>query len=135
VIADFCLADAEIIRFYASNQLHGNMDEMVASSTELYFKSETLSYAYSSDISAEWGHPPCVVIDMEFVHEAISVFFKLVFGEHRVGVQISRVLLHPDFDKNDFNPLSFEQILASARLRPLPPRFWSSYCPAATARH
>jgi hypothetical protein len=130
VVADFCLADADIIRFYASNQLHGNMDEMVMSSAELYFKGETLSYAYAADLSLAWGHPPRVVLDMEFAHDAVSVSFKLDLGEHDVGVHISQVHLTPGSNK-DFCPRSFAEVLSSARLRPLPTHFRSSYCPAA----
>ena len=135
VIADFCLTDAEIIRFYADNQLHGNMDEMMASSAELYFKGETLSYGYVAHVSSEREDSSCVVLDMEFVHDSITVFFQLIFGNYYIGVKISEVILDATFHKYDFNLSSFERILSSARLRPLPPRFKSSYCLAETVRH
>ncbi|UVF20283.1 hypothetical protein HPT29_003795 [Microvirga terrae] len=135
VIADFCLTDAEIIRFYADNQLHGNMDEMVTSSAELYFKGETLSYGYVAHVSAEREDAKHVVLDMEFVHDSVTVFFKIIFGNYDIGVQISEVLLDTAICQSDFNPSSFEMILSSARLRPLPARFKSSYCPAGALRH
>ncbi|MCG7392039.1 hypothetical protein MHY87_03875 [Microvirga sp. ACRRW] len=134
VIADFCLVDAEIIRSYVSKQLHGNMNEIVSSCAELFFKGHTLSYARSAGISTALGHPPCVVLDMEFAHDTVSVDFKLVLGEFSVGVHINRVLLS-EISETDFDPRSFAQIIASARLRPLPPRFRSAYCPANSLRH
>jgi hypothetical protein len=134
VVADFCLVDAEIIRSYVCNQLHGNMDEIVSSCAELFFKGHTLSYARAAGISTAIGHPPCVVLDMEFAHDMVSVDFKLVLGEHSVGVHINRVLLS-ELPEADFDPHSFAKIVTSARLRPLPPRFRSSYCPAASMRH
>jgi hypothetical protein len=134
VIADFCLTDADIIRSYVSKQLHGNMNEIVSSSAELFFKGDTLSYARAADISTALGHPPCIVLDMEFAHDTVSVYFKLVLGEFSVGVHINRVLLAED-PESDFDPRSFAEIITSARLRPLPPRFRSSYCPAASLRH
>jgi hypothetical protein len=134
VIADFCLTDADIIRFYVDNQLHGNMGEILASSAELFFKGHTLSYARAADISTALGHPPCVVLDMEFAHDAVSVSFKLILGECSVGVHINEVILADKLDA-DFDPRSFAEILTSARLRPLPPQFRSSYCPAASLRH
>lgn len=135
VIADFCLTDTEIIRFYADNQLHGNMDEMVTSSVELYFKNETLSYSHVAHVSLGREESSCVVLDMEFAHEPITVFFQLIFGNYYIGVKISEVLLDAAFRKSDFNPSSFEKILSSARLKPLPARFRSSYCLADTVRH
>ena len=135
VIADFCLADAEIIRFYADNQLHGNMDEMITSSAELYFKGETLSYGYVAHVNSGQEDSSCIVLEMEFVHDSITVFFQLIFGNYYIGVKINEVLLDVTFHKADFNPSSFERILSSARLRPLPSRFKSSYCLAGTVRH
>lgn len=131
VIADFCLTDADIIRSYVSKQLHGNMNEILSSSAELFFKGDTLSYARVADISTALGHPPCVVLDMEFTHDTVNVYFKLVLGEFSVGVHINRLLLS-ESPENDFDPRSFAKIITSARLRPLPPKFRSSYCPTAS---
>ena len=135
VIADFCLTDAEIIRFYADNQLHGNMDDMVTSSAELYFKGETLSCGYVAHVNTGREESSCVVLDMEFVHDSITVFFQLIFGNYYIGVKISEVLLDATFHRSEFNPFSFAQILSSARLRPLPHRFKSAYCLAQAVRH
>ncbi len=135
VIADLCLADPDIIMSYVNNQLHGNMDEIITSSAELYFKDRTLSYAYAADVSSQWGQPPCVVLDMEFMHEVVSVFFKLVLGEQHIGVQISRLLLDTGFDKMTFDAHSFSQIMTSARLQPLPSRFQPSWCKTEPVRH
>jgi hypothetical protein len=135
VIADFCLADADIIRFYADNQLHGNMDEMLTSSAELFFKGETLSYGHVAHVSTGRDDHSCVVLDMEFVHDAVTVFFQLIFGDYYIGVKISKVLLDPAFKRSEFNLSSFAHMVSSARLRPLPPRFQSPYCLAGTARH
>jgi hypothetical protein len=135
VIADFCLADADIIRFYADNQLHGNMDEMVTSSAELYFKGNTLSYGYVAHVCVGREEASCVVLDMEFVHDSVTVFFQLIFGNYYIGVKISEVLLGATLRKADFTPSSFARILSSARLRPLPARFKSSYCLAGSMRH
>jgi hypothetical protein len=135
VIADFCLADADIIRFYADNQLHGNMDEMMTSSAELFFKGETLSYGHVAHVSTGRDDHSCVILDMEFVHDAVTVFFQLIFGDYYIGVKISKVLLDPAFKRSEFNLSSFSRMVSSARLRPLPPRFRSTYCLAEAARH
>jgi hypothetical protein len=135
VVADLCLADPDILISYANNQLHGNMDEIITSSAELIFKDKTLSYAYAADVSSEWGHPPCVVLDMEFVHGAVSVFFKLVLGEQHIGVHINRMLLDGNLNQADFDASTFDQVLTSARLQPLPLRFQPSRRLANVVRH
>ncbi|WP_262027314.1 hypothetical protein [Microvirga sp. Mcv34] len=135
VIADFCLTDPEIIRFYADNQLHGNMDEMVTASAELYFKGRTLSYGYVSHVNSSREEASCIVLEMEFNHDSVTVFFQLIFGNYYIGVKISEVLLETALRKTDFNPMFFGRILSSARLKPLPARFKSPYCPAGTMRH
>jgi len=135
VIADFCLTDVDIIKFYADNQLHGNMDEMLTSSAELFFKGETLSYGHVAHVSTGRDDHSCIVLDMEFMHDAVTVLFQLIFGDYDIGVRISTVLVDPDFHRSGFNLSSFARILSSARLRPVPPRFQSPHCLAASARH
>jgi hypothetical protein len=135
VIADFCLTDTDIIRFYADNQLHGNMDEIMTSSAELYFKGETLSYGHVAHVRTARGESSCIVLDMEFVHDAVTVLFQLFFGDYHIGVRIREVILDPVLHRSDFNLSSFARILSSARLRPLPLRYTSPYCIAETSRH
>jgi len=135
VIADFCLTDAEIIRFYVDNQLHGNMDEMVTSSAELYFKGETLSYGYVAHVSPGREETSCVVLDMEFVHETVTVQFQLIFGSCYIGVKINEVLRDGTSGTELLTPASFARILSSARLRPLPSRFQTPYCLSESTRH
>jgi len=135
VIGDLCLADADIIMSYATNQQHGNMREIITSSTELYFKDNTLSYAHGADVSLEWGEPPSIVLDMEFIHGPISVFFKIVLGGLYIGVKINRILLNEGTDKASFDIAAFGHILTSARLRPLPSRFEPAYLPKGATRH
>jgi hypothetical protein len=72
---------------------------------------------------------------MEFMHDSVTVFFQLIFGKSYIGVKISEVLLDATFRRTDFSPASFERILSSARLRPLPARFKSPYCLAGSMRH
>ena len=134
VIAEFCLTDSDIIRFYADNHLHGNMGDIMMSSAELFFKGETLHYGYAANAGTGQGDSS-IVFDMEFVHGAVTVFFQLIFGNRDIGVTITRIILDDSLDEADFDPSSFARILSSARLRPLPLRFMSSYCQGETVRH
>ena len=119
VVAEICLTDASIIIAYICNNLHANVEDLIDSSTELYFKEGTLCYGHSADVNFEWGKAPAVILDMEFVHQSATVFFKLVLHGFYVGVAIQRILLsnksgHPEIDLQ-----SFERALQEARLSPL----------------
>jgi hypothetical protein len=135
VIADLCLVDLDIMHSYAGRQLHGNIDEILAAATELYFKEETISYVQAISVASDLEQHSCIVFDLEFNHDSISVFFKLFLGEYHAGIHINSVLLDADFNASDFNETYFSHVLASARVRPLPPRF-RSFCHTTEAvRH
>ena len=133
VIADFCLTDAEIIRFYADNQLHGNMDDMMTSSAELYFKGETLSYGYVAHVSTEREDSSMCRsrhgIRTRFHHSLLPAHFRQLL--YRRQDQRSSLGCDDSMDPSSILSPS-RSILSSARLRPLPRRFKSSYCLAAS---
>ena len=135
VVGDLCLADADIIMSYVTNQLHGNMDEIVTSSTELYFKDRTLSYGRASGLNFEWGHPASIVLGMEFTHGPVTILFQLVLGSRDVGVHIVELALTEGVSTSHFGTVEFAQVLRSARRKPLPNRFVSSYYPDDVTRH
>jgi hypothetical protein len=120
VVFDLCLADADIILSYVANKLHGNLNELVMSSTELFFKEKTLSYARASGLEYEWGHPASITIDLEFAHGPLSVLFQLVLGSSDIGVRINRMDLGNDEGAEDFDVSDFAHLLHSARLTPPP---------------
>jgi hypothetical protein len=135
VIGDLCLADADIIMSYIKNQLHGNMNEIVTSSTELYFKEQTLSYGHAADINFEWGHPASIVLNMEFAHGPLSVMFKLVLGSEDIGIHIVNLALADGQSQSLFGAVEFAQVLRSARRVPVPPRYAPSIYPDDVTRH
>jgi hypothetical protein len=60
----------------------------VNSSTELYFKNGTLKYALAAGCSVRWDASPTILLDMEFRHAGVSVFFRLVLSQSRAAVEI-----------------------------------------------
>ncbi|MFC4173637.1 hypothetical protein ACFOYU_16500 [Microvirga sp. GCM10011540] len=122
VVAELCLTDANVIIAYICKELHANIDDLVQSSTELFFKEGTLSYGQSADVNFEWGKSPAVILDMEFVHHSVTVFFQLVLHGVYVGVAIQRILLSNKSGDPDLDLASFKSALVDARVMPLPPR-------------
>jgi hypothetical protein len=122
VVGDLRLVDLHVMMLYVTGQLHGNLNDIVASSTELFFKSGTLTYARWSDIDVGWDSVPRVVLNMEFIHGPASVFFKLVLEDRFAGIEISEFLLNDNTSKALFDTSEFARVLLSARLKPLPLR-------------
>ncbi|MBZ6079353.1 hypothetical protein [Microvirga puerhi] len=121
VVADLCLIDASIIIAYIIDNKHGNLNDLIDSATELFFKEGTLTYGHASNVNFEWGKAPAVILDMEFVHPSVTVFFKLVLHGFYVGVSIQKILLGTKSGQPDQDLNSFELALADSRLKPPPP--------------
>ncbi|MCB5177717.1 hypothetical protein [Microvirga lenta] len=127
VMAELCLTDANVIIACICKELHANIGDLVQSSTELFFKEGTLSFGCSADVNFEWGKSPAVILDMEFVHQSVTVFFQLVLHGVYVGVAIQRILLSNKTGDPDSDLETFKAALADARVAPLPS------CPAPGA--
>jgi hypothetical protein len=122
VVADLCLSDASTLITYICNDHHANIDDLIMSSSELFFKEGSLTYGHAADVSFEWGKSPVVTLDMEFMHISTTVFFKLVLHGFYVGIAIQHMLLGTPTDNADTDMRQLEDALADARLSPLPYR-------------
>lgn len=116
VVADICLVDASIVISYICNNLHANIEDLIDSSTELFFKEGSLRYGHGADVDFEWGKTPAVILDMEFIHPFATVFFKLVLHGFYVGVSISRILLSERTSDPAVDLKRFQEALSESRL-------------------
>lgn len=119
VVAEICLTDASILISYICNNLHANIEDLIDSSTELFFEEGTLLYGHAADVDFEWGKTPAVILDMEFIHPSVTVFFKLVLHGFYVGVSINRILLSEKTGDPALDIKRFQEALAESRLAPL----------------
>lgn len=118
VVGEICLIDASILISYILDEHHGNINDLISSSTELFFRDGTLTYGHGADVNFEWGKAPAVILDMEFVDSWMTVFFKLVLHGYYVGVSIQRILLSTKTGDPDQDLKRFEEALMDARLDP-----------------
>lgn len=118
VVGEICLIDASILISYILDEHHGNINDLISSSTELFFRDGTLTYGHGADVNFEWGKAPAVILDMEFVNSWMTVFFKLVLHGYYVGVSIQRILLSTKTGDPDQDLKRFEEALMDARLDP-----------------
>jgi len=96
-----------------------NIANLVASSAELFFKPGTISFGHSGEVDLKWGEPPAVVLDMEFRHLHVNVYFRLVLEEQQAGVEITYLAFEGASDAPDDNTRRLVEAIADARLLPV----------------
>ncbi len=73
-----------------------NISDLGNSSSELFFKKGALRYGLQADCALGWGSPPSVSLDMEFRHDRVTAFFRLILGGQRAAVEIVEVMIDDD---------------------------------------
>lgn len=92
VASELRLTDAtELVRMIGGGH-SANIADLVDSSSELYFRKGTLRYALFADYSVRWETTPVVRFDMEFHHERVSAFFRLVIERKKAGIEALDVI-------------------------------------------
>ena len=117
VATELRLSDPTEFILLVHGQQEANISDLVNSSSELFFKKGALRYALSADCALGWGSTPSVSLDMEFRHDEVTAFFRLIIGGHRAAVEVQEVLMEDDED--GVAPHSADrlrQAIASARL-------------------
>lgn len=87
-----------------------NIADLVNSSTELFFKSGTVRYALSAACRVHWNAAPEIGLEMEFRHDNVCAFFRLLIGRRKAGVQLIDVL----FDEAGLDAGARSERLAAA---------------------
>ena len=116
VATELRLADPTEFILLVRGEQAANISDLVNSSSELFFKKGALRYGLAADCVLGWGTPPSVSLDMEFRHESVTAFFRLILGGQRAAVEIVEVLLD---DERADEPRTAERLrnaIAAARL-------------------
>lgn len=93
VATELRMIDVSDFVAYIRMERFGNIDNLVNSATELYFKPNTLRFGQSADIQLKWAEPPGIILDMEFLYKDVQIFFRLFLYAMRAGVNINYVSL------------------------------------------
>jgi hypothetical protein len=109
---------SDLIAFIHGEQF-ANIEDLVNSSTELFFKSGTMNFAWAAALDVSWHQPPTVLIDMEFHHMSISAFFTLALKNTHGCIDIKHVwFATPSFD-DEYDTERLADAIADARLVPM----------------
>ena len=91
VASDLRLIDLPDLVSYLKTGQIASIGSLVQASIELSFKPETLTFGHAGDVYLEWGSLPRVLLDMEFHHQSVHVYFRLILEAEEAGVEITYI--------------------------------------------
>lgn len=118
VASELRLIDAVDFVAYIRTEQFGNISNLVSSSTELYFKPDTLKFGLSGDVNLQWGGSPSVTLDMEFHHMRVNVYFRLLLEALHAAIEIDYITFDDGSSDPDRNTQRLIEAIAAARLTP-----------------
>jgi hypothetical protein len=92
-----------------------NLQQLVRSSAELYFKPGTLELAETGELEMSWFSPPLITLPMIFRHAGIFVYFRLRLAALTASVEIDSCCAEGPAGEAPFH-LALDDALKSARL-------------------
>ncbi|MGO4684456.1 hypothetical protein [Hyphomicrobium sp. 2TAF46] len=116
VASDLRLIDLPDLVSYLKTGQIANIGSLVQASIELSFKPETLTFGHAGDVHLEWGSLPRVFLDMEFHHQSVHVFFRLILEAEEAGVEITYIAFEGESSGPSQNTTRLHHALGEARL-------------------
>jgi hypothetical protein len=114
VATELRLSDPTEFILLVRGEQEANISDLVNSSSELFFKKGALRYGLSADCALGWGSTPSVSLDMEFRHDHVTAFFRLIIGGSRAAVEVVDVLFDEEAGPRGADRL--REAIAAAKL-------------------
>jgi hypothetical protein len=89
VAAELRLVDVGDFIAFIHDEKFANIQDIVNSSVELFFKPGTVSFGWGADFELDWNSTPVIRLDMEFRHGSVWVVFKLILRALQTDVKIA----------------------------------------------
>ena len=121
VAAELRLVDAADLVAYIRTGQFGNVGSLVNASTEMYFMPGMVSFRHSGNVNLGWSGEPSIVLDMEFRHPSVDVFFQLVLESRHAGVEIEYISFNREAVNPNENKQRLIEAIAQARFTPPSP--------------
>lgn len=116
VAAELRLVDAADFIAYIHDEKFANIQDIVNSSVELFFKPGTLSFGWGADFELEWNSTPVIILDMEFRHRSVWLVFRLFLRAFQSNVSIEYLSLGKSSGNAEQDMASLLAAIADARL-------------------
>ncbi|MBS9479312.1 hypothetical protein [Ancylobacter radicis] len=115
-LSELFFTSAGVVMAYISRRQDENIQDLIASSAELFLKPGLLHYGRHAAIESDWGTPPNVSISMVLRQATLTAAFRVVFDDSAIGVHIDRIDFTGGPASADDNLQRFATALAAARL-------------------
>lgn len=106
---------ADFVSFIRLEQF-ANVQDIVNSSIELYFKHGTLTYACTADYQLEWDASPAVLIGMEFSHREVIASFNLTLRPAVASVELHSISFGGDAKDDETEIVELVAAIEDAKL-------------------
>ncbi|GGB53776.1 hypothetical protein GCM10011316_27260 [Roseibium aquae] len=80
----------DLIAFIRTDQ-HANIEDLIKSSAELFFKPDTLRYSMAAAVDLSWETMPAVSLDLEFFNKGVWIYFTLVLRHPDNAVNVTYI--------------------------------------------
>ncbi len=118
VATELRLVNVVDLIFYVQGQRCANLEDLVNSSAELYFKYGAVRYAWSADLEVVWDALPTISLSMEFCWRGVTAFFNLCLNAARAGVDIQHLAFDNAWGEAAERLRLFSLAVADSRLTP-----------------
>lgn len=92
VASEMRMFELEHLVDYIRSQRYSNIQDLVNSSAELYFKPGTLTFGWGANAVLHWTQSPSISLDMEFRNLNVTVFFTLQLKGFGAAVDIKHIV-------------------------------------------
>ncbi|WP_068316798.1 hypothetical protein [Polycladidibacter hongkongensis] len=117
VAAELRMVDlTSLARHILANET-ANMDDLIASSVELFFKPDTLTYASTSTIELNWSGETSVNLHLRFAHNGVIILFQLILLPLNSAVEVKYIAFDTPSDDAEENTVVLQQALTDAQLK------------------
>jgi len=117
VAAELRLVDAADYIAYIHQEKLANINDIVSSSVELFFRPGTLTFGWGAQYELDWNRTPVVKLDMEFRHRSVWLVFKLMLAAKQNIVTVDHLSLGRTGLSPEQRNVQLMEALAAARLR------------------
>jgi hypothetical protein len=116
VATELRLVDVADFIAYIRDQKFANIQDIVNSSVELFFKPGTLSFGWDAEFELDWNKLPVITLDMEFRHRSVWLVFKLSLCALQTNVTVKYLSLGKTSGDPRQDMASLIETIADARL-------------------
>ena len=117
VISELKLVDAGHLISYVFTDSHANIRDLLASSSELFLKADTLHYRGEAVAELDWASPPKILLEMEFRHQDLTARFALRLMGEISDISIESVRYADGTDGSQCDIERYVSVLKDALIR------------------